>query len=354
MPVTEVKDISEPAQSDQELSPLALGSVLLRWRRTIAAFTLSGAIIGLAMGLIRPRQFLSTATFIPQGAETGVPAGLALAASQLGVRVPVTGGTWGPPIYVELLRSRDLLEPIARDTLTVLEEGRRKIAVMDLLGVDPSTVSEKRIEEAVRALMQVISASEDRKLGAVKLSVATRWPSVSFAVAERLVSGVNTFNLQTRKSQAAAERVFAETQAGEAEAALRAAEDRLQFFLQHNRSIAGSQELSFALDRLRRDVTLRQQVYSALVQNREEAKLREVRDTPVITVLEKPRLAIRGEARKSLQKAAVGTVAGAIFGMLIAFLSDGIAAARRAKTKDAREFFSLLEDATPRFLKRYR
>jgi uncharacterized protein involved in exopolysaccharide biosynthesis len=186
----------------------------------------------------------------------------------------------------------------------------------------------------------------------VKLSVTTRWPSVSLALAERLVQSVNQFNLETRKSQAAAERRFVEVQVGEAERALREAEDRLQSFLQRNRAIADSPELGFQRDRLQREVALRQQVYTSLVQSREEARIREVRDTPVITLLEGPRLPMVGEARKSVKKGLAGGIAGAMLGVLIALVVQGAAGARRASSTEAREFFQLVQEATPQLLRR--
>src|SRR5687768_14304504 len=99
-----------------EVSLFALASVLLRWRWTIIALGVIGGSIGLAMGLTTTRMYVSAATFIPQGSE-GPQSGLALAASQFGIRVPATSGGWGPPIYVELLRSRALLEPLASSTV---------------------------------------------------------------------------------------------------------------------------------------------------------------------------------------------------------------------------------------------
>jgi uncharacterized protein involved in exopolysaccharide biosynthesis len=334
---------------DDEISLLAIGSVLLRRRRTILALGLSGTLLGLAAGLLSTRVYMSAAIFIPQGSQEGA-SGLALAASQFGIRVPTSGGAWGPPVYVELLRSRALLEPIALDSVVVVEKGGRRVALMDLLEVEAPTLA-RRTDLAVRALGKIVTASEDKKLGAVKLSVTTEWPSVSLALAQRLVRGVNKFNVETRKSQATAERQFVEIQAGEAERALRVSEDRLQVFLQGNRVIAGSPELTFKRDRLQRGVELRQQVYTTLLQNREEARIREVRDTPVITVLEDPRLPVVGEARKSVQKAVMGGLAGGMLGVLIAFMVQGVVAARRAPSEEAREFFQLVEESTPRFLK---
>lgn len=338
-------------QHDDEISLAALGSVLLRRRRTILALGLLGALLGLAAGLLSTRVYTSRAIFIPQGPQQDGASGLALAASQFGIRVPPSSGTWGPPVYVELLRSRALLEPIAVDSVVVVERGGRRVAFMDLLEIEAPTPA-KRLHRAVERLGKIVKASEDKKLGAVKLSVATEWPSVSLALAERLVRTVNQFNVETRKSQAAAERQFVELQAAEAERALRESEDRLQAFLQGNRIIAGSPELTFRRDRLQRGVESREQVYTTLLQNREEARIREVRDTPVITVLEDPRLPVVGEPRKSVQKAVMGGLTGGMLGVLIAFIVQGVVGARRTPSEEVREFFQLVEEATPRFLKR--
>jgi len=336
-------------QGGEEISLLALGTTLLRWRRAIIALGVVGAAAGVATGLLTTRVYMSSAKFLPQVSDVS-SSGLALLASQFGIRMPSNGGGWGSPVYVELLRSRALLESIALDTVVVAEEGGRRVALMDLLEVEAPT-PERRAEGTMHTLGRIVKSREVRALGAVEVTVTTRWPSVSLALAERLVHGVNQFNVEVRKTQAAAERQFVEAQAVEAERALRDAEDRLQAFLQRNRVIS-SPQLDFEHDRLQRQVTLRQQVYTSLVQNREEARIREVRDTPVITVLEEPRLPVVSESRRSVLKGVLGGLTGLMVGVLIAFLAQGVAGARREASGDAREFFELMGEATPRFLKR--
>jgi uncharacterized protein involved in exopolysaccharide biosynthesis len=336
-------------QDDDEKSVFALATFLLRWRRPIIAFTLFGLVIGVGVSLLRRKVYVSSATFIPESSESRV-SGLALAASQFGISVPTTANGWGPPIYVELLQSRALLERIALDTIIVAEEGNRRTPVIELLNVDGPT-SARRLDRAVKKLRTIVNASEDKKLGAVTISVATRWPSVSLALADMLVKGVNRFNLETRKSQAVAERQFVEVQAAESERALRDAEDRLQQFLQQNRS-TGSPQLAFERDRLQRDVELRQQVYTSLVQDKEQARIREVRDTPVITVLEEPKLPAVSESRKLLLRGVLGALGGAMLGIVAAFILQALSGARATHTEEAREFFSLVQEATPRFLRR--
>ncbi len=338
-------------RDDDEISLWVLASVLVRRRRLILALALVGAALGLTLGLLSTRVYTSTAVFIPEGSDAS-PSGLAAAASQLGIRIASSGVAWGPPLYVELLRSRALLEPIALDTVAVAEQGGRRIAIMDLFGIKAPTPAQ-RIDLAVRVLAAKIAASEERTLGAVRVGVTTQWPSVSLALADRLVSGVNEFNSKTRKSQAAAERQFVEGQVVEADAALRLAEDRLEEFLQRNRTIAGSPQLAFERDRLQRDVIRRQQLQTSWMQSREEARIREVRDIPVITVLEKPQIPIISQPRNSIQKAIFGGFGWGVVGVLIAFLMEGFTSARRA-SKEAGEFFRLVDDATPRFLKKHK
>lgn len=333
---------------DGVVSPLRVATFFLRSRRLIGGLAAVGAAIGLAIGLLSTRLYVSTAVFLPQATDA-TPSSLASAASQFGIRVTSGGSVWGPPIYVELLRSRALLEPIVLDTVVVAEEGRRRAAVVDLLGIKVPP-SERRTDLAVRSLATWVASSELREFSAVRLSVKTRWPSVSLALADKLLRGVNQFNLQTRKSQAVAERQFVEAQAADAEMTLRDAENRLLTFLQRNRAI-GSPELTFEQDRLQREVGRRQQLYTSLLQNREEARIREVRDIPVITAIESPVLATLPEPRRSVFKGIMGALLGAAIGVLISLLSQTLKLARES-SGEANEFLRLLEDATPRFLRR--
>ena len=337
----------EPAIPDDRLSLLALGSLLLRQRRLIVALGGLGVVLGLALGLLGRRQYVSAAIFIPESSSGGGlgSSELALAASQFGLRIPTASGGWGPAVYAELLRSREMLVPLATDTVEVAEEGGRRVPLMDLLKIKAATPGE-RIDRAVAALRRIVAASEDLKLGAVTVTVTTYWPSVSLALAQALVEEVNQFNVATKRSRAAAELQFVQAQADTAERALREAEDRLQGFLQRN-VLVGSPQLRFEQDRLQREVTLRQQVYTTLVQAREEARIRRVRDTPVITLLESPRLPATGKPRRTLFKAMLGGLLVGSFGVLLAFIGHGVAAeARRAPSQESQEFFRLLKEAT--------
>lgn len=332
---------------DPQISIFAFAIVLLRWWKVIVGLGMAGALVGLGLGLMGARVYKSEATFIPQGADLSSIASLS---ATLGLRAPSSGNVWGPPVYVELLHSDALLGPIAVDTFTVAEE-RRRAPLMDLLKIQAPNFAQ-RVEYTVLKLRLLVKVSEDRKLSAVRVSVTTEWPSVSLALVNRLVESVNQFNLQTRKSQATAERQFADQQASQAERELRAAEDRLQAFLQGNRNVGGlggSPQLTFSKERLNRDVGLREQVFRTLLQAREEARIREVRDTPVITILEAPRLAVLGEPRNSVRKGFLTGLTWTVLGVLIAFFTEGFRGLARRPSAESREFFRMLGVGKLRF-----
>jgi uncharacterized protein involved in exopolysaccharide biosynthesis len=150
----------------------------------------------------------------------------------------------------------------------------------------------------------------------VTVGVRTKSPYVSLAIARRLLEGLNNFNLITRQSQAREERRFTELRLSEARAALRTAEDNLQRFLQTNRTFSAAAALRLQQDRLQREVDLQQQVVASLAQQYEANRIREVRDTPVITVIEPPVLAVVPDPRLRVLIVLLGAIGGFGLGVL--------------------------------------
>jgi uncharacterized protein involved in exopolysaccharide biosynthesis len=347
IPLAQPTDQQRQTEHGSALGPAVF---LLRHRRVIVLFALAGATLGGSIALLGKRTFSSGAKFLPQGTDVNA-AGLAQAASQLGIRVPASGGVWSPAIYADLLESDAILLPLLSERLRISEEGGREANLAELLDVETPNASQLP-DRTMRALRdRVLSVRENKAMGAVELTVITRWPSVSLQIADALVKGLQTVVLDARKTQASAERIFADARADEAEAALRVAEDHLLVFLKENRALNGSPELGFVRDRLQRDVSLRQTVFTTLVQSREEARLREVRNTPVFTILSQPRLSALPVSRRAALKAALGLLGGGILGLTLAFFREILALAHDAPSEAERELLRLLDDSLPRALR---
>jgi uncharacterized protein involved in exopolysaccharide biosynthesis len=289
---------------------------------------------------MKPALYLASASFIPQGADPG-RSGLANLAGQFGVVLPSSSQSLSPDFYARLLRSRELLLPIVSDTFAVPEIQKPRIAFLDLIEIKDQP-SKRREEKGIRELTKLISATVSKTTGVVEFSVATRWPNVSLAIARKLLSGVDDFNRRTRQEQAAAERKFVEGRLVVAGEDLRAAEDRLEEFLRNNRQFASSPDLSFQRDRLLRNVSLKQQVFTSLTQSYEEVRIREVRDTPVITVIESPAVPTVPEPRGRIVRILLGLLLGGLIGSLFAFMSETMARRRHAGDPTADEFVGAL------------
>lgn len=347
----DVDDLHDPAgrgrgvaASTTGISVFTMLAILMRRRRLIGTLMVVAASIALAVALLLPRQYVATAAFLPQGGESS-RSSLAGLAGQLGIlSQPTSQG----PFYIELLHSRELLEPIASTPLSVpeLRGGRRTLYQ---LHPPRGQTDGQRRAAMVEWLQKIVSATESRT-GVVTVSVATEWPSVSKAVADLLLTRLNDFNLRTRQSQAAEERRFTGERLEATRASLRVAEDRLKDFLQHNRQYTLSPELSFERDRLMRETTLYQQLLASLSQSYEEARSREVRDTPVLTVIEPPELPASPRPTWWWLKAFIGLVLGFLVGAFISVLSYAVQRRRSAGDPDAEEFarmFTLRRRAAP-------
>jgi uncharacterized protein involved in exopolysaccharide biosynthesis len=328
-----------------DISLFAVATTLLRSRWRIARWAVAGAILGLLSALLQPPKFVATASFVPQSNE-GSRSGLASLAGQLGVSIPLGNQSVSPEFYAMLLKSRALLEPLARDTFVVPELGGRRVPVVDLLEMEGDS-PEKRRERALKHLRKIVSSSASRTTSVVELSVATKMRSVSLAMASALLRGVNDYNQRTRQGQAAAERRFVGERLAVVTAELRVAENRLSDFLRGNREV-GAPQLSMQRERLQRDIDLRQQLFATLTQAYEEARIREVRDIPVVAAVEPPFAPLEPVRSGRVVRTILGLVAGTVLGVVVVLVSRFLQRRREEGDSDASEFFAALEEAKVR------
>jgi len=343
MEARRAEPIDAHSATSEEVSLLALGTTLVRNRWRILRWMVIGAVAAALVILPRPRTYLASASFITQTSESS-RLGLSSLAGQMGISLPTGDQSVSPDFYLSLLRSRVLLLPIARDTLVVRELGGKRISVLDLFEISGDS-QERREEQAVAKLQRLVNVSMTKSTGVVEFSVATKWRSVSLAIVTALLSGVNDYNERIRQGQAGAERKFTEGRLALAAVELRDAENRFASFLKTNRDWAGSPDLFLEHERLQREIQLRQQVFTTLTQAYEEARIREVRDTPVITVFEPPAAPTIPQRRGLLIGTIIGAFLGALIGVLSAFTSGLVKRRQASGNAEAEEFANALKEA---------
>ena len=273
-------------------------------------------------------SFTATVVFFPETAPASrLPAGLAGLVGQLGVTI---GGeaTQSPQFYADVVKSRGLLERVLASRFpNPVDPSTDSVRLLDILDIHGRNAADS-LSSGVQALRTRISTQVSIQTGVVRLSARSSDPVLAAAIANHLIDYLNEFNTQTRQSQARERRKFVEQRADAAEVELRAAEGDLRTFYERNRTWQQAPQLSFEEGRLRRQVDLRQEVYLTLRREYETARIQEVNDAPVITVIE-PAVPPQQRSRPRRKvMVALAFLFGGVLGVFGAFSSEYLARIR--------------------------
>jgi uncharacterized protein involved in exopolysaccharide biosynthesis len=304
--------------------------------RHLRAMAIGGFVAGvLAIALVAlTRRYVAESRFSPQTGNAS-PSQLAGLAAQFGVNLGMLGEGESIDFYAQLLRSRELLSQVAQARYRVDVGDTTTRTFLDIAGVSAST-PERRLLRGVKRLENDVAVSRDLKANIVTLRTVGRSPVLAEGLNRQMLERVNSFNINRRQTRAASERKFVEARLEQAGGELAAAESGLEAFLQRNRSYQNAPQLVFEHDRLERRVELRQKIYSTLLEAYEKARIDEVRNTPVLTIIDTPEgssLPTRSLAKSGILGAIVGVVLTALVSLLLDYLrSEAVAGSASDRT----------------------
>jgi uncharacterized protein involved in exopolysaccharide biosynthesis len=330
----------------QELPLLGIASLVVRRRLVIISCTFVGTLLALVIALTAKFEYTATASFLPHQGDQGGFSGASSLAQQFGLSMPRSADAGrSPQFYQDLLESRNVLDALAQSGVEVPSpSGPRTIDLAEHFRIQ-NQVPDIRRALVREELAAVIATGFALTTSVVTVSIRTSDPDVSSGIGRRLLELISEFDMGTRQSQASAEGDFSEERLGQLQTELLIVEDSLKSFLNENRAFDNSPSLQFERDRLMRQVVMRQELVSAMAQAFEQARIDQVRNTPVITVIDEPNPPEMPNARGRLTT----LILGVILGMLTGF---GLALARefseRVSHEDGdtyREFKDVLADA---------
>ena len=303
---------------------------LLRHPRLVFGIPFVATVLTLAVVLILGPGWVSMSRFAPDtsGGDLTRVAGLA---AQHGI-AKMPSSSESIEFYAALVESPDLLREAVL-TKYRFPEGRGGSdtitgTYLELAGFDAGD-GEDAIRKAVRKLDDQVSVGTDVRSGLVTVQTQARWPALATALNRRLLDLVGEFNVQKRQSKAAAERRFAQDRLADGQAELETVENELERFMEENRRWKSSTDLTFQVERLQRRVALRQQVVASLAQSFEQARIDEVRNTPVVTVIDRPENSVRRK-RSPLSSGFLALVLGGMAGVVLALGYEALVRERTA------------------------
>ena len=336
-------NLEQESPETAHVSFLEFVTFLVRHRWTIAGCALLLSLLVVGALSIRSRTYSAGASFAPQSADR--MSALAGLAAQFGVTSGGPDVTDSPAFYADLLRTRGILSTILIGRYTYpTDSGVITTRLIDVMKIREKSEG-RRLTKAITKLNKLLQVELKTRTGVVGFQVPLENPALAQQVVQRFLDEVARFNLEKRRSKAGAERRFTEARISEIRRELREAEDRLQWFLQRNRAYANSPDLKFEYDRMTQEVDFRRTVYTTVSQSNERARMDEVRDTPVITVIDAPNLPARPDPTGRVKFGLISAVFGGFAGIGIGFLRDLLRRQREIGDPQLQELSEVLVSA---------
>jgi len=276
------------AESPSGSIPLELARLVRRSGRRSSVTVAMCVGVGLAIALLWPPKYEAVATFAPErGGTSRTPGGLSDLAGQFGLSLGADP-TQSASFYADLLESRRVLQVVlegkypSQPTANGTSDSASLLTMLRVTGKDSSEALDRGLREFRRSL----SIGADIRTNIVTVRFSAKDTRVAALAVNRLVQSVNAFNTSARQSQAKRRREFIQGQVDSVGQELRTAEGNLKDFYARNRSWAQSPELQYRLGQLQRQVDIVKEVFLQLRRELEAARIAEVDNVPVISVID--------------------------------------------------------------------
>jgi uncharacterized protein involved in exopolysaccharide biosynthesis len=281
--------------------------VQLIWKRKLFVALFSGIITVLAItySLVATEYYYSYVSIYPMSEDSGIGGSLGQlqgVASSFGINL---GGGSATPYYIpDIVRSRKMKKAIIAkkwdtkefnqqvDLITYWEINdttgfKLKSFIKGLLGSSPDKSKASFIDFGLIKLKDRLGVSVDDDSGLIKVSIMMEEKQLSADIVNYIASEIKKHIAEDIMLQSTKYRQFIEDRLEETKMELAISEDKLTEFRSVDSIIKGNPQLELALGRLMRNVEVNQQVYITLKQQYELAKIDELKETPIINILDK-------------------------------------------------------------------
>jgi uncharacterized protein involved in exopolysaccharide biosynthesis len=295
--------------------------------RTVLVFTL----LGVTYALLAPEEFTSDTKVVREAQTEGgsLPSGVgALEGLAGGAISGILGGASSgltPQAFPDVLQSREVRLAVVRDTFR-FPNAERPMTFVDYVNRPPGPlgtvlnytiklpwtlknalgsaisgppvpagtteageplIPSEEENDALEVISDMISSSVNEETGLMTISVTAGGPVLASDLTKSFLDHFTTRVREIRTEKVRERLAFVEGRFEEAEQELETAEEQLAQFLERNQNPTTA-TLQFRQDRLRRQVTFKEQLYSELQSQLTQTRLDLQRRQPVVTVVEEP------------------------------------------------------------------
>jgi len=172
------------------------------------------------------------------------------------------------------------------------------------------------LEKAIKKFNNHVQVNEDRISGLIKISTTFQDPYVAAGVANFIGNQVELYIQKENSAQSTKEKLFISERLSIVKQELEISELELKDFKESNRGYEGSPELFMIYSQLFREVEAKKEVYLMLQQQLELARIEEVKQSPILHILDHAVPPIK----KSYPNRGLFFIISAFIGLLLASL----------------------------------
>ena len=283
-------------ETESSIDWIEILSVLWNSRKLIAMVTGAVTVLSVIISLLLPEYFRSSATLLPE-TEKGKLAGLG-GLSDLAALAGVNVGGEGSlaKLYPTIIKSEAVLTNVIYAKYKT-EKFKEPASLIQYWEIEEKT-PERSYEVALKSLGEALQVGLDNKTSVVTISIETREPQLSADIINRVTSELDKFIRTKRTTKASEQRKWIEDRLVEVKQDLQRSENALKEFREKNRRVLDSPQLLLEQERLIREVTINATLYTELKKQYEIVKIEEIKNIPIINVMDEARPAARKERPK--------------------------------------------------------
>jgi len=271
-------------------------SVLWASRKLIAVITGSVTAAAIIISYLLPQYFASTVVILPEASQSKLAAlgGLSDLASLAGVNV---GAEASPTkLYPVIVKSEAVLKNV------IYRKYRTKAFTDSVTLVQLWDGGEENpllaYETVLRSLRDELDVSLDSKTNVLTVSLLTKEPQLSADIVNAIAHELDVFSRTKRTTNASAQRKWIEGRLTEVKADLENSEIALKDFRENNRRVVDSPDLLLKQGRFIREVEISSALFAELKKQYEVAKIEEIKNIPIVNVMDAGRPAAKNEKPK--------------------------------------------------------
>jgi uncharacterized protein involved in exopolysaccharide biosynthesis len=264
-------------------------------RKRIVLISVGVAILTLIINFLLPNYYKATATLLPETEKSKLSAlgQFADIAQIAGVSIP---GSEIARLYPSILNSETILRSVIGKTYET-KRFSSPVNLIQYFELDEDT-PEKNMDKALKRLRKLMTTSYENRTGIVNLTLEMREPQLAADVLNAVVSELDNFMRSKRISNASEQRKWIEVRMKEVGQDLSNSEEALKEFREKNRQVSSSPQLLLEQERLARAVQINSTVFIELKRQYELAKIEEIKNIPIVNVLDPARAPITKERPK--------------------------------------------------------